>query len=223
MRLLYLAPRGGDILALHLVDEFDYVAMVGDVVPEPFPESMVFHRWRKNHRLYDLIAAHRPDAVLLLLPWQEKPWLSDLLEEIGKAGLPFLMIGVAGGEVPPDSGPVISLQCLPSRTGDDPLSVSLATGKVLLPESVAERELGCPDLREVTSRVRSFFDDGRLPDLPDVTLKSLKDYLEEESVEVKVVSDKWPPRLVGLMAKLSGAVYWPPSVWERYFKQVGRL
>ncbi len=219
MRLLYLAPKGGDVLAPHLVDEFDYVAMVGDAIPEPFPGSMVFQRWRPSHRIYDLVSVHRPDAILVLLLWQEAPWMPEVLKEIGRLGTPFLVLKAAGVEAPVE-GNVLTLQCLPSKTGDDPLSVSLAAGKVFLPDSVAERELGCPDLGEVATQIKEFFQSGNLPDSPNVTLKSLKEYLQEEGVEVKVIPGSWPPHLAAAAAKLSGAVYWAPQVWERYFTQV---
>jgi hypothetical protein len=132
--------------------------------------------------------------------------------EATRSGVQVIVAETATARLPRGTGDVsvVDVGCFPSPTGDDPLSRALAVGRLLLPESAMEIPVSCPSAEEVVDALMGETAGGFEPHHP----RPLREVLD--GVDVKIVPDGMPGVAAAVLAKLTGALYWPLSTWSEY-------
>ncbi len=208
MRLLAIAPRGWDRLPPLLASRVGYLAWVSERIPAPYPPNTVFQRWHERLDVAALVSAHKPDKVAVLA-WGDAGRFAGAAAKAAASGVPVVAIETAVLRLPTGKPGVttVNVGCFPSPTGDDPISRALAVGKLVLPESAAEIQVSCPSVEEVVGALLEH----RPPRFEAESSRPLLEILE--GVSVRLVPDNLPRTAAAALARVLGAVYWPPEVW----------
>ncbi len=217
MRLLVIAPHGGEQLPEFISPRVDYLAWIGSAIPEPYPPGLVFQRWHDSMRASDLVASHKPDKALVLA-WHDKSVMKKTLFGLTNEKVPVLVIESAAARLPEDVDVArIDVRCLPSPSGDDPLSRAMSSPKVALPESASGISVACPSPEVVADGVLDALagSDVTSP-LPASNPLSLSELLQTSGVQVMIMPDCLPSPAAMAIAKVFGAAYWPLERWKAY-------